>query len=101
MAALKDAATKRNVTILYETPAVDLILDPSTREVKGLVATSGGKNINVKAKRGVILACGGFEFDFALQASTCRRGPYTLKVLPATRATASRWRRKQARLCGT
>jgi succinate dehydrogenase/fumarate reductase flavoprotein subunit len=65
---LKDAVTQRNVNILYETPAVDLIQDPSTREVKGVVATSGGKSINIKSKRGVILACGGFEFDHALQA---------------------------------
>lgn len=65
---LKDAVLKRSVNIRYETPAVDLIQDPTTREVKGLVATSEGKTINIKCKRGVILACGGFEFDYAMQA---------------------------------
>lgn len=65
---LKDAVVKRSVSIRYETPAVELIQDPTTREVKGLIATSGGKSINIKSKRGVILACGGFEFDYAMQA---------------------------------
>ena len=29
----------------------------------GVVAVADGKEINIKAKRAVILACGGYEFD--------------------------------------
>ncbi len=65
---LRTAVTSRGVTVMYETPAVDLIQDPGTREIKGIVASRGGQNINIRAKRGVVLACGGFEFDFAMQA---------------------------------
>jgi succinate dehydrogenase/fumarate reductase flavoprotein subunit len=65
---LRDGVSSRHVEIAYGTPAVDLIQDPSTREVKGVVADSNGKRINIKCKRGVVLACGGFEFDFAMQA---------------------------------
>jgi succinate dehydrogenase/fumarate reductase flavoprotein subunit len=57
---------KRGIEVLYETPAKDLIQAPS-REIIGVRAESGGKSIFIKAKKGVILACGGFEFDFEMQ----------------------------------
>jgi hypothetical protein len=66
--ALRNAVTSRKIDVLYQTPAVDLIQDPTTREVKGVVASSGGKNINIKCKRALVLACGGFEFDYEMQA---------------------------------
>jgi succinate dehydrogenase/fumarate reductase flavoprotein subunit len=65
---LKAAVSSRRVDILYGTPAIDLIQDPSTREIKGVVAKSGGQTLNIKCKRGVVLACGGFEFGRDLQA---------------------------------
>lgn len=50
------------VQVRYETPARKLIFDPETEEVKGVVAVDAeGNQLNVKAKRGVVLACGGFE----------------------------------------
>ncbi len=55
------------VSIVYETPATRLIFDPETKEVKGVVATdSAGNSLNIKAKRGVILTCGGFENNKAM-----------------------------------
>ncbi|MCL2826104.1 MAG: FAD-dependent oxidoreductase [Eggerthellaceae bacterium] len=51
------------VTILYETPAKKLIFNPQTKEVFGVVATQAGKDINVKAKKAVILALGGYEHN--------------------------------------
>jgi succinate dehydrogenase/fumarate reductase flavoprotein subunit len=65
--ALRDAVTSRKIDVLYQTPAVDLIQDPSTREIKGVIASSDGKNINIKCKRGLVMACGGFEFDYDMQ----------------------------------
>jgi succinate dehydrogenase/fumarate reductase flavoprotein subunit len=65
---LKDAVSTRRVEILYGTPAIDLVQDPSTREIKGVIAGRSGQEITVKCKRGVVLACGGFEFDHDLQA---------------------------------
>ncbi len=80
---LKDAVTKRNVTIRYETPAVELIQDPSTREVKGVIATSAGQRINIRSKRGVVLACGGFEFDYNMQAQYLPAWPVFCQGTPA------------------
>jgi succinate dehydrogenase/fumarate reductase flavoprotein subunit len=42
-------------------------MSQSTREIIGVQATSKGKPIFIKARKGVILACGGFEFDFEMQ----------------------------------
>ncbi len=53
---------RRKTHILYETPAKGLIQDPLTREILGVKATnSAKKEICVKAKKGIILACGGFQ----------------------------------------
>jgi len=65
---LRDAVASRNVEVLYDTPAIELIQDPGTREIKGVVARSGGQNINIRCNRGVIMACGGFEYNHDLQA---------------------------------
>jgi succinate dehydrogenase/fumarate reductase flavoprotein subunit len=64
---MREQVAKRNIEVLYETPAKDLILDPATRTVIGVKATSNGKPISIKANKGVILGCGGFEFDFEMQ----------------------------------
>jgi succinate dehydrogenase/fumarate reductase flavoprotein subunit len=64
---IRDQVAKRNVEVLYETPAKDLILSPATREAIGVKAVSNGKTISIKANKGVILACGGFEFNFDMQ----------------------------------
>lgn len=64
---IREQVEKRGIEVLYETPASDLILAPETREVIGVEAVSGSKPISIKARRGVILACGGFEFDFEMQ----------------------------------
>ena len=59
--------TKRNIPVLYQTPATELIQNASTKEILGLQATSNGATLNIKANKAVILACGSFEFDFDLQ----------------------------------
>jgi len=64
---LRDAVDSRGIEVLYETPAVDLVQDPCTREIRGVVAQSGDQPMYIKAKRAVVLACGGFEFGFDLQ----------------------------------
>jgi len=53
--------TCREVKFLYETPAKSLIQDPETKAILGVVAEAQGKNVYVKAKRGVVLACGGYQ----------------------------------------
>lgn len=64
---IREQVEKRGIEVLYETPATDLILSPQSREVIGVQAISQGKPISIKARKGVVLACGGFEFDFEMQ----------------------------------
>lgn len=59
--ALKKCSVDRGIKFLYETPAKSLIQDPETKAILGVVADAQGKNVSVKAKRGVVLACGGYQ----------------------------------------
>jgi len=63
---VREEVEKRGIEVLYETPANDLVLS-AKREVLGVKATSNGKQISIKAAKGVVLACGGFEFNFEMQ----------------------------------
>jgi len=53
----------RGIKVLFDTSGKELIQDPITREIKGVKAESRGKNITIKAKKGVVLCTGGFEFN--------------------------------------
>jgi succinate dehydrogenase/fumarate reductase flavoprotein subunit len=67
--AIQAQVEKRNIKIMYEAPAKELVQDPVSKEILGVVAYEGaksfygegGKKVYIKAKRGVILACGGYE----------------------------------------
>ncbi|HKB53714.1 MAG TPA: FAD-binding protein, partial [Ramlibacter sp.] len=52
---------ERPIQILYATPACELIQHDRTKEILGVRAEGGGKSLCVKARRGVVLTCGGFE----------------------------------------
>jgi succinate dehydrogenase/fumarate reductase flavoprotein subunit len=68
---------KRGIEVLFGTPATGLIQDGETREIKGVYATSNGKKIAIKAKKGVVLCTGGFEFEEEMKANYLR--PFPLK----------------------
>jgi succinate dehydrogenase/fumarate reductase flavoprotein subunit len=57
---------KRGIKIMLGTPAKELVKNEKG-EIVGVIAESGGKNIFIKAKRAVIMTCGGFEFDEELK----------------------------------
>ncbi len=77
LATMKTQIEKRGIEVLFDTPALELVQDPETREIKGLIAGSRRKPINVKARKGVVLCTGGFEFDEEMKANFLR--PYPLK----------------------
>jgi len=52
---------ERPIPIAYETPGRELIQDGETREILGVRAEQGKKSIYVKARKAVVLTCGGFE----------------------------------------
>ena len=59
---------RENIEVAYETPAIDLIQDPTTKESLGVVANDpNGNTINIKANKTVLLACGGFENNLEMQ----------------------------------
>ncbi|HIY82792.1 FAD-dependent oxidoreductase [Rubneribacter sp.] len=51
------------VTRHTNTPLTALVQDPQTRAVLGGVYEKSGKSVYVKARRGVVMCCGGFEND--------------------------------------
>ena len=61
-----DNVNLRKIPVLYSIP-VHSLATGSDGEVLGVAAEVDGKVINIKARRGVILACGGFENDEAMK----------------------------------
>ena len=63
---VEDNIARRNIKILMETPVKRLIRNPDGRVV-GVTAQQSDRLIYIKARRGVILTCGGFEADEELK----------------------------------
>jgi len=55
------------IKIAYETPIRDLVQDPDTLEVFGVIVESNGQRKAIRANRGVVLAVGGFEANPQMQ----------------------------------
>lgn len=65
--ALKANVEKRNVPVWFETPVIDLIQDPDTMEIFGAWIVHKGERRAIRARRGVIMAVGGYEADLQMQ----------------------------------
>lgn len=61
--SMREAVVSRvdNIDVWFESPAQHLIQDPFTKTILGVQIERKGQMVNVRAKNGVILACGGFE----------------------------------------
>ena len=58
----------KGVDIRYETPVTGLLQDPDTGEIYGVTARDNkGNTFNVRATKGVVLACGGYENNLEMQ----------------------------------
>lgn len=81
----------KGVEVKYSTAAQRLIQDPQTKEIIGVVASEGasgfigegGQEVYIKANKGVILACGGFENNREMfhQYSRYSAAPLTIPPL--------------------
>lgn len=60
-AALEKCVNDRKIPVLFSTPAKQLIRRGD--EVIGAVALHNGKEIRIRASKGVVLATGGYEYD--------------------------------------
>ncbi|MBI4331486.1 MAG: FAD-dependent oxidoreductase [Chloroflexi bacterium] len=63
---LSSNVEKRPIKVMTNTPAEDLITGPKG-EVIGVRAQRGAGKVFIKAKKAVILTCGGFEYDEAMK----------------------------------
>jgi succinate dehydrogenase/fumarate reductase flavoprotein subunit len=52
---------QRPIDVRYESPARQLIQHDATKDILGVRAERHGRSIFVRARRGVVLTCGGFE----------------------------------------
>lgn len=52
---------KDKVDVWFESPAKRLIQDPRTKTIVGVQIERAGELVNVRAKNGVVMTCGGFE----------------------------------------
>ncbi|MCZ2157435.1 MAG: FAD-binding protein [Bryobacterales bacterium] len=69
--AFKANIDKRPVDIRYDCPVTDLIQDPDSLEVHGVIAKRDGTPLAVRARRAVIMACGGYENNLQMQRDYC------------------------------
>lgn len=72
--ALFKAILDRGIELMYETRARHLCTED--RSVVGLVAEQEHRTVNIRARKGVIIATGGFEWNAEL-VQTFLRGPMT------------------------
>lgn len=70
---LSENVARRGIPVLWETRAKHLIA--SSGEVRGVLAESGGKRLSIQARRAVVLACGGFEFNEPMKQDYLRAYP--------------------------
>ncbi|WP_283095352.1 3-oxosteroid 1-dehydrogenase [Nocardioides alcanivorans] len=61
MIGMRKGMLDRNIPLWYETPLTDLILEDG--KVVGVKVTRNGEERELRARAGVILACGGFEHN--------------------------------------
>ncbi len=69
--AFKKNVLKRPIDVWYESPATDLVQDHETGEVLGAIVKRQGKELRVRARRGVVLACGGYSANREMLANYC------------------------------
>jgi hypothetical protein len=55
------------IRIRFESPLVDLVQDPDSLEVHGVVVSAAGGRECIRARRGVVMATGGFENNLDMQ----------------------------------
>lgn len=98
---LVSALTERGITTLFDTEATRLLTDESGA-VTGAEIRSGGQISQIQARRGVILATGGFEANPAMVRDYLRlENPKIWVAHLRQRATATGWHRQWAPIYGT
>jgi len=69
---------RRTIRSLFDTRAVDLIQDPDSREVFGVLATRHAQQLAIRARRALVMCVGGFEGDLEMNLNYCGQELYPL-----------------------
>ena len=96
---LSGLVAKRGIQVLTQTPAQELIRNPAG-EIIGVMAQRDGKTIYVKARRGVILTCGGYENNSAMKWDYLPVKPVGFLGRPRIPGMGSGWCRKSEATSG-
>ena len=67
LAFRENVRLRPGIQIAYETPLKDLVQDPDTLEVFGVIVEVDGQRQAIRANRGVVMAVGGFEANMDMQ----------------------------------
>ncbi len=68
-------ASRSRVRVLYGSPAVRLIQDESGRVTGVRTGAPGGRLREVRARRGVVLTCGGYEWNDEIKINSLKMSP--------------------------
>jgi succinate dehydrogenase/fumarate reductase flavoprotein subunit len=71
--ALSEAVAARGIEVMWEAPGEHLVTEGG--QVRGVIGKYEGKPLAVKARRAVVLTCGGFEFDELMKENYLRVSP--------------------------
>lgn len=72
---------RSNIEVMLSTPAHQLVQNPETKEVLGVVAKKGEQEIRIRAKKGVIMALGGFGSNPEMLSTYIQESP--VPIVPA------------------
>lgn len=61
--ALDGQVKQRGIEVMFGTPAIRLVQNTETKEILGVVAKNGDTELNIKARKAVVICTGGFEYD--------------------------------------
>ncbi len=82
IAGLMDGAVRAGVDVQMNSPANRLLTrdhEDGRREVVGVLTTRGTKSLRIRVRRGVLLAAGGFDWNFTMKQHFLRgMSPYPL-----------------------
>ncbi|MFH1775850.1 MAG: FAD-dependent oxidoreductase [Chloroflexota bacterium] len=73
---LKEATEKRGIRILYGTAAKRLVQDPNTKEILGVKAEQAAGDVTIKARKAVVMTCGGFGNNREMMRDYLTNLPY-------------------------
>ncbi len=68
------------IEVMLNTPAQRLVQDSKTGEILGVIANNGNKEIHIKVKKAIIMACGGFEANRDMIATYIEEAPVPIAV---------------------